>query len=127
MNWLLDKGVDKETISEYDSKRGPTSHTNKPPLRRNIMSENQNVVRENVNSAVESIVSVASPAPAVKVRGRPGRPRVAGSNLSRARAEFESNPNRPRAEIIKAFTEVLGIPKPTANTYYQVLKTSIRR
>jgi hypothetical protein len=101
-----------------------------------MSNENEtNVVHADVNSAVEAsvestvaeAVSVAVAPSAVKVVGRPGRPRVPGSNLSRARAEFERNPNRPRAEIIKAFVEGLGIPKPTANTYYQTLSASLKR
>lgn len=82
----------------------------------------EGAVTEATNTAAEATPTV-KPA---KVKGVPGRPRVAGSALSRARSIYAANPTAARADIVAKFVAD-GISKPIANTYFHLIQKSNKR
>lgn len=57
----------------------------------------------------------------VAVKGRAGRPIVAGSKMNAARRLIQSNPSLTRSEVISRLVNDLHIKKTVAGTYYHNL------
>lgn len=55
------------------------------------------------------------------VKGRAGRPIVAGSKMNAARSLIQSNPSLTRSEVISRLVNELQIKKTVAGTYYHNL------
>jgi hypothetical protein len=67
--------------------------------------------------------SVSAVIEGVKAKGKPGRKIVPGSNLQRAKSIFTRMAGAERADVVAAFVAD-KIPKPSANTYYHLIKNA---
>ena len=87
----------------------------------------ENVVESNEadasNASAETVVhnNVAAVIESAKAKGKPGRKVIPGSGLQRAKAIYERMHGAERSAIVAAFVAD-KIPKPSANTYYHLIK-----
>lgn len=96
----------------------------------------ENTVHVDTGAVVDNTVADASnvaadaSAPTVKTakvpKGTPGKPRDPTSALSRARVIYIANPSAARADIVAKFMAD-GIEKPIANTYYHLIKKTLKK
>lgn len=100
-------------VSSADVANENTVHADSAAVVADTVADASNVAAE------ASVATVKAKEP--KVKGNPGRPRVVGSALSRARAIYVANPSAARADIVAKFIAD-GISKPIANTYYHLLQ-----
>ena len=85
-----------------------------------------NTVADVSNVAADASAPTVKAAKVPKVKGTPGKPRDPTSALSRARVIYIANPSAARADIVAKFMAD-GIEKPIANTYYHLIKKTLKK
>lgn len=71
-----------------------------------------------------ALVGTDPKAPKVKAVKGPRAPKV-GTKMEKATEYFKANKSMARKDLIKYFMEKIGLTKPGANTYHQLIKKKL--